>query len=313
MQTLDAPQNGHSPQTALGTGKQITIGEGFSAKSYKHTDFSGLMDPLVMVDHFVMTEPTFGTHPHAGLSAVTIVFEDSVGVFRNQDSLGNDIDLAPGDLYWFKAGRGAIHNEQPRPGSKTHALQVFVGLPAPKRYDAPSAFHLAAKDIPLVFGDRAKARVVLGESQGTQGATAPDISLTLLDIHVQSNGSFSHSGGLDRHTWLLAVAGSVKVTWNAGQSVLQPGDAIAMDGAADISISSETDAHAVLFEGSPLRETFVQNGPFVMGSAAELDALEADYRAGRLGSIEQPKTPTPNTQHPTPNTQHPTPNTQHPN
>ena len=103
---------------AQSEGHEITIGDGFTARSYRHSDFRGLMDPLIMVDHFVATKPTFGPHAHAGLSAVTVMFEDSVGAFRNRDSLGNDLDLAPGDLYWFKAARGALHDEAPRPDAR---------------------------------------------------------------------------------------------------------------------------------------------------------------------------------------------------
>src|SRR6056297_1572193 len=80
---------------AQSDGRPLTIGDGFQAQSYQHADFRGLMDPLIMVDHFVMTQPTFGTHAHAGLSAVTVMFEDSEGAFRNRDSLGNDLDLGP--------------------------------------------------------------------------------------------------------------------------------------------------------------------------------------------------------------------------
>ena len=97
---------------ARNDGRKITIGDGFAAQSYQHADFGGLMDPLIMVDHFVMTKPTFGTHAHAGLSAVTVMFEDSEGAFHNRDSVGNDLDLAPGDLYWFKAARGAIARQR---------------------------------------------------------------------------------------------------------------------------------------------------------------------------------------------------------
>ncbi len=271
---------------AQSDGRTIAIGGGFSAKSYRHSEFQGLMDPLIMVDHFVMTKPTFGTHAHAGLSAVTVMFEDSEGAFRNRDSLGNDIDLAPGDLYCFKAARGAIHNEEPRPGARTHALQVFVNLPAEKRHDAPAAFHLAAKDIPNLSGDRANARLVLGESKGVTGAPAPDVPLTLLDIDIQAGGQFAHQGESGQHAWILAIKGASTVTWNAASTDLQPGTAIALAGAIDISISSELGAHVVLFRGHPLRQAFVQRGPFAMGNAAELDAVEADYRAGRLGSID---------------------------
>lgn len=271
---------------ALSEGRTITIGDGFQAKSYKHADFQGLMDPLIMVDHFVMTQPTFGTHAHAGLSAVTVVFEDSEGAFHNRDSLGNDVDLRPGDLYWFKAARGAMHNEAPRPGARTHALQVFVNLPTEHRHDAPAAFHIAAKDIPKLPGDRATARLVLGESNGVTGATAPDIPLTLLDIDMQAAGRFTHQGDGGHHAWILAIKGASTVTWNAGAADLQPGEAIACAAGTDISFFSKEGAHVVLFRGHPLRQTFVQRGPFAMGNAAELDAVEADYRSGRLGSMD---------------------------
>ncbi|WP_299476888.1 pirin-like C-terminal cupin domain-containing protein [uncultured Roseibium sp.] len=271
---------------ARSDGRTIRIGDGFEAKSYQHADFQGLMDPLIMVDHFRMTMPTFGTHAHAGLSAVTVVFEDSTGAFHNRDSLGNDVDLAPGDLYWFKAAQGAIHNEAPRPGARTHALQVFVNLAEENRHDAPSAFHLAAKDIPKLPGDRATARLVLGESNGVAGAAAPDIPLTLLDIEIQAGGRFTHQGDSRHHAWILGVKGTSTVSWNESTAELTTGKAIAFAGAIDISFFSAQGAHVVLFRGPPLRQAFVQRGPFAMGNAAELDAVEADYRAGRLGSID---------------------------
>ncbi len=199
---------------------------------------------------------------------------------------GNDVDLAPGDLYWFKAAQGAIHNEAPRPGARTHALQVFVNLAEENRHDAPSAFHLAAKDIPKLPGDRATARLVLGESNGVAGAAAPDIPLTLLDIEIQAGGRFTHQGDSRHHAWILGVKGTSTVSWNESTAELTTGKAIAFAGAIDISFFSAQGAHVVLFRGPPLRQAFVQRGPFAMGNAAELDAVEADYRAGRLGSID---------------------------
>ncbi|MGD1924918.1 MAG: pirin family protein [Paracoccaceae bacterium] len=285
-QAIDRPPSARRQDHAQSDGRKIAIGDGFSATSYRHTDFAGLMDPLIMVDHFVKTAPTFGTHAHAGLSAVTVMFEDSEGTFHNRDSLGNDVDLAAGDLYWFKAARGALHNEEPRPGARIHALQVFVNLPEEKRHDAPDALHLPAGGIPQISGDQSSARLVLGESNGIRGALAPDLSLTLLDITLKAGGQFTHPGQGGQHAWLLAIAGTVSVTWNNGSAELQPGTAIAMADATHISISSDLGAHAVLFQAPPLRKGFIHRGPFAMGSEAELDAVEAAYRAGRLGSID---------------------------
>jgi hypothetical protein len=71
------------------TGHPHEIGTGFSAIHFSEDMFGGDMDPLIMVDHFVMTEPTFEPHLHAGISAVTFIFEDAVGNFLNRDTLGN--------------------------------------------------------------------------------------------------------------------------------------------------------------------------------------------------------------------------------
>ena len=127
---------------------------------------------------------------------------------------------------------------------------------------------------------------MLGKSNGVSGVLAPDIALTLLDISVQAGGRFVHRGETGQHAWILAIEGSLTIAWNEVSTILKHGTAVAVNGAADVSIASATGAHAVLFQAQPLREAFVQKGPFAMGSAAELAAVEADFRAGRLGSID---------------------------
>src|SRR5262245_58362662 len=102
------------------------IGNGFTAWHFSEEMFDGTMDPLLMVDHFVMTGPTFEPHLHAGISAVTALFEDSQGHFLNRDTLGQNIALKAGDLYWLAAASGAAHEERPEEGARVHALQVFV-------------------------------------------------------------------------------------------------------------------------------------------------------------------------------------------
>jgi len=50
------------------SGAPFTISLVFTASQFRHTDFSErAMSPFVLVDHFVMTAPTFDVHPHAGL------------------------------------------------------------------------------------------------------------------------------------------------------------------------------------------------------------------------------------------------------
>lgn len=270
-------------------GRQINIGAGFSALSFDHQRFDGLMDPLVMVDHFTMSEPTFGPHPHAGISAVSVLFEDSQGRYHNRDSLGHDIDLEPGDLYWLKAGRGVVHDESPRPGAQTHGLQVFVNLPSTAKHDAPDSLHIRAGDIPELRSDSYRVRVVLGDSQGVQGQTSPALPMTILDAHLPAGGSFSHSLPTDVHTWIHTIRGEGQAIANNTAVPLCPGDALAMHNSVEgteLTLRSGPGGQFVLIQGQPIKEPTVQRGGFVMNTTEQLDAVVAAHAAGELGGVD---------------------------
>lgn len=270
-------------------GKPFSIGAGFDALSFKHTMYAGAMDPLIMVDLFTMTAPTFGPHAHAGLSAVSILFEDSEGVFNNKDSLGNDIDLMPGDLYWLKSGRGAVHDEKPREGARTHALQVFVNLPARMKYDAPDSLHVKKADIPVFVGDGYRARLVLGESNGIEGASSPALPMTIVDVNLEDGASFVHQVPSGQSAWLLGIDGAIAIRNGGATAFLKSGSSVsirAQDQTQDLIISGNTKAHFVILQAEPLREPFVQRGPFAMTTEKEVDAMFAAHAAGELGSLD---------------------------
>lgn len=270
-------------------GAPFAIGAGFNALSFKHTMYAGAMDPLIMVDHFTMTASTFGAHAHAGLSAVSILFEDSEGVFNNKDSLGNDIDLMPGDLYWLKAGRGAVHDEKPKPGARTHALQVFVNLPARMKYDAPESLHVRKADIPVFVGDGYRARLVLGESNGMKGAKSPALPMTIVDVNLEAGALFEHQVPSGQSAWILGADGAIAIRNGDATADLKSGGSVpiqARNQTQDLIISGTSKAHFVILQAEPLREPFVQRGPFAMSTEKEVDAMFAAHAAGELGSID---------------------------
>lgn len=269
-------------------GKPLNIGEGFEALSFKHDQFSGLMDPLVMLDHYTMSRPTFGAHPHAGMSALSILFEDSEGVFNNRDSLGNNIQLLPGDAYWLKAGSGAVHDEKPTEGSRTHGLQIFVNLPQRHKQDAPTSRHVPASAMPVITGEGFRVRVVLGESNGTQGPQSPALPLTALDAFLDASSEYAHD--VDAHKSLLVYAASGHLTVRLGdQDIHLPEQhAIAMQPGAStqtLHLFSAKGAHFVALQSAPVHEQFVQKGPFVMSTMADIQKVTAAYEAGQFGPI----------------------------
>lgn len=271
------------------SGADLTVGSGFKAESFRAGDIGGAMDPLVMVDHYVMTKPTFGAHPHAGMSAVSLLFEDSEGLFHNRDSLGNDFDLQPGDLYWLSAGRGAVHDESPRANSRIHGLQVFVNVPQTRRFEPPASRLVRSKDMPVIQGADYCVKVALGESNGIRGAASPSTGMTILDGTIRPGGRFSHGAATNRGIWVQAIEGNLDITVDETVRHLDPGQAIAVraDGITKISIrnASQESVHFALFDGAQIAEPYVQDGPFVMGSLEQIVKIKAAYKAGQLGSI----------------------------
>lgn len=274
-------------------GKSVEIGNGFTAITFKEKDYCGSMDPLVMVDHYRMSEPTFGAHPHAGLSAVSLIFEDSEGRFHNRDSLGNNFDLMPGDLYWLKAGAGVIHDESPRQSAKIHGLQVFVNLPSTDKNSAPRSIRVRAQDMPVYEGRGCRIRVVLGKTNGISGQQAPASPMTILDGYIDSLSDFSHQLNSGDNAWLYAVKGTLRLTISGQEIHLLAGQSIAICSSDDASLNAvrlsnfgNEQAHFALFSGRPISEDFIQKGPYVMNTMAEIEKLEADFAAGRLGRLK---------------------------
>jgi len=271
-------------------GNPLSIGTGFEALSFKHDQFEGLMDPLVMIDHYTMNSPTFGAHPHAGMSALSILFEDSEGIFNNRDSLGNNIDLLPGDAYWLMAGSGAVHDEKPTKGSRTHGLQIFVNLPQHHKHDAPTSRHVSSQEMPIISGEGYRVRVVIGESNRTQGATSPALPFTALDAFVEGGGAYTHDVNSNQSLVIYTVSGDVNI--NLGDQEIQLPEQRAMaiqvgSTTQQLRLASPDKAHFVILQGTPIREPFIQKGPFVMSTIDELHQVTAAYEAGLLGAISE--------------------------
>lgn len=263
------------------------IGDGFSAKHFSEEMFGGCMDPLLMVDHFVMTAPTFAPHLHAGISAVTAMFEDSEGAFLNRDTLGHNVALRAGDLYWLAAASGAAHEEKPEDGARTHALQIFVNLPGHLKKEPARALHVAAKDVPVLAGAQHRVRVVLGRSGDAVGAQGTPEEMVMLDGVLRMHGSFSHRLPADHQAWIYAVSGTPTIRVGGEARILNAGTATTIGAGPEVEVALEAGepSHFVLMAAKPIHEPFVKHGPLVMSTADEVRQTLAGYADGRFGRL----------------------------
>jgi hypothetical protein len=144
---------------------------GFFGLQWREKPGSGA---VLLCESYVMTAPTFPLHPHKHISAVAILFEDTVGQMYSSDSVGTNHHFGAGDVHWTLAGSGVEHTQTPTNGSRIHAVQMFIDLPGSLRHSPAKTFHLQAKDVPLYKTASWRVRLLVGTAFGfTSPLTIP--------------------------------------------------------------------------------------------------------------------------------------------
>ena len=257
--------------SSVHTPMEMRRGTVFAARQYPRQAFDNLIDPVLNVDWFEMSGPTFPPHPHAGFSAVTYVFADSPNGFINRDSLGEVQDIRPGGLHWSRASRGMVHEETPVPDAgPVRGLQIFVNLPAASQADPAAAFSVPAAMVKSRSGAGWESRVAvdgttLGEATGALPSPVriEEISLdtsALHDIDVPAGW-----GGI-----LIVLEGSVSI----GEVTLASSQAIGF--AADVDdlfriATGSGPARIAVISGAQLKQPVFAHGPLMLASPASLD------------------------------------------
>ncbi|MEO3407503.1 pirin-like C-terminal cupin domain-containing protein [Mucilaginibacter sp. CAU 1740] len=261
----------------------------FTAKRISGQQLDGLLDPIIGFDHFQLSSDVFGPHPHAGMSAITYLFEDSAP-FRNLDSIGTNLVIQPGSLQWTFAGRGVVHNEFPEiDGQHINGLQLFINIPSAKKQMVPASYHIHSDTIPEINENGARVRVVSGSTGNTINEAATPEPLTFLDMFLPAGSSYKHALPAGWNGTVYLVTGQLKLSNKAGERLLNEGDVVAMGGAlADETISFEgiRESQLLFISGKAIHEPIYQAGSFAMSSAAELsDTMEA-YKHGKMGFVK---------------------------
>ena len=277
-------------------------GEGFPVRRA----FAGLtfeqLDPFVHMDQMGEVEYAPGEpkgtpwHPHRGFETVTYMID---GTFAHQDSNGGGGLITDGATQWMTAGRGILHIETPPEelvvsGGLFHGIQLWVNLPASKKWIAPAYQPLEPTDVALFASPDAGAllRVIAGELSGATGPGSTQTPISLMHASIRPGAllELPWNPAFNSLAYVLAgsgTAGSDRSPIHTGQLArFDPGDWISMR--ASESQESRSESMEVLFlGGEPIREHVEHYGPFVMNTRAEIGQALEDFEAGRLGRIPE--------------------------
>ena len=284
--------------SAVVAGSNKSVGDACSIRQFRHSDFSKGMSPLVMVDHFVMTGPAFGPHPHTGIAAATLLLEDSTGVMQSLDSTEVNREIRAGDLHWTQAGRGIAHVQRPAGEARLHGLQIFIDLPQHLKSLPASTSLLRAWEMPVIQTVSGRIRVVAGRYEGWESPLQTPEPLLMLDGWLRPGATTLVPVPPGWNAWFFAVQGDLGVRARhrrkgaaplpkvAGGdpdfAVLAAGSAAAASATPDgeegvlVLMAGKTPAHFVLIAGPAVDAPAAgRNAPTQDGRQALAEALAA--------------------------------------
>jgi len=241
--------------------------------------------------------PGFPAHPHRGFETITVVLE---GFVDHSDSHGASGRYGNGDVQWMTAGAGLQHSEmfplvnEDRP-NKLELFQIWLNLPASRKFARPHYKMLWAEDIPVyrekdLNNKETEVTVIAGKiGDVTAADPAPDSwaadpgnEVAIWLIKIEAGGSWIiPPASLEVNRYLYFYRGSgIDI---AGINI-EPYNSVGLlaEQAAIIENGYE-DAFLLLLQGHPISEPVAQHGPFVMNSAREIEQAFADYRATNFG------------------------------
>lgn len=259
-----------------------------------HPEHLGLVDPFMGVDAFHMPQNFFLPHPHGGMSAVTLLDDDSPGGVVNRDSLGDHSVIAPGDLHWTQAGRGIVHEETPsQPGQPAVGLQIFVNMARAHKQSPAGVFKVAGSDMPVQEQDGVRVKVAAGRFRGLASPINDNPAwvtpVDLLDVRMQADATFEWPIEHAKNGFVLVLGGTLKSAEHAATApqalMLSPAQRGEAGQGMVVLEAGAQGAHAVCFSGLPLREPVVPHGPFVGNSREDIAAYARAFQSGAMGEL----------------------------
>ena len=285
---------------SITTAPQGFEGEGFPVRrAFAGIDLADL-DPFIHLDEMGEVEYAPGEpkgtpwHPHRGFETVTYIID---GIFDHQDNNGGGGTISDGDTQWMTAGAGILHIETPpehlvMSGGLFHGFQLWVNLPAAKKWSPPAYQDVRAKDVALLTSTDGGSllRVIAGEVAGNFGPGSTQTPITLLHASIAPGAELRLPWRKDYNALVYTMSGFGFVgdeqrPVQAGQlAVFGDGDSIVVR-AANQQEARSPELELFILGGAPIKEPVAWMGPFVMNTKREVLQAFEDFQKGLLGSI----------------------------
>jgi redox-sensitive bicupin YhaK (pirin superfamily) len=289
------------PVAKLVASRHVMEGAGFEVwRPFPGGVDAHIADPFFLLDQLgpVAYAPNEAVgapwHPHRGFETVTYVID---GVVEHHDSNGGGGVIGEGDTQWMTAGSGILHDEVPtdafvRNGGRTHGVQLWVNLPAARKFSPPRYQAIVGGELTLLSSDDGGAlvRLIAGDLAGHHGPGVTHTPITYAHASLSPGAQLSvpWNPAFNALAYVLSghgYAGDERRPIDEHELVVfGAGDDLRV-GAASTQPETSPNFEVLLLGGLPIGEPIAHYGPFLMNTRQEiLDAIE-DFQSGRMGVI----------------------------
>jgi redox-sensitive bicupin YhaK (pirin superfamily) len=273
-------------------------GEGFQVRRPFPSAGLALADPFLLLDHMGAVEYAPGEakgapwHPHRGFETVTYMID---GAFEHTDSTGGGGVITDGSTQWMTAGSGVMHSELPTQelvtrGGLFHGVQLWVNLPAARKWVQPRYQDIGARDATLLSSPDGGAlvRLIAGSLAGHDGPGSTHTPITYLHATLSPGARLDLPWPADFNALVYVLSGrgtvgaSGRPLEDGRLAVLGAGEAVTLTAATSQPQASAAGWEVLVLGGLPLREPVARYGPFVMTTREEIIEAVEDFQRGTL-------------------------------
>lgn len=215
-------------------------------------------------------------HPHIGLSTLTYLFDGSI---FHRDSMGNAIEIKPGEVNWMTAGKGVVHSERTpehlrKKDKYLHGFQIWIGLPKELEQCEPSFSHFEKEDIPEWKEGGATFKLVAGEIEGVKSPVPVHSPLYFIEIKTKGREIISIGERLFGEVGMYVLNGGVKIE---GEDYGTKQLLIAKN-ASLCTFETNEETTLYLFGGEPFPEERLMFWNFVNSDSSILEKAKENWK-----------------------------------
>lgn len=249
-----------------------------------------MVGPFVFIDHMgpvsLSEFENFDVppHPHIGLSTLTYLFEGSI---MHRDSLGNVIEIKPGEANLMTAGNGIVHSERTpeylRNSKKhLHGLQIWLAMPKAVEQNNPSFAHTNANELPKWEDGSVSYTLVAGEALGKKSPVPVLSKLFLIEAKTTDTVTIDFGKELYGETAIYILEGAVI----SDDIVYEPKRILVANEATLCKFTLQANSTIYIFGGEPFEEPRYIHWNFVSTSRELIEEAKEKWLNQTFPKIE---------------------------